>query len=156
MYMATPCGYNAGFPAGMPQDHSPQRRSPMKAPCRGLLLASCLSLLSGASAVYSVAAELPENLAPKAKVSASSEHNEQYLAKFAVDGRIPPPGSTSADLGAAWCVLKAQSGDQAEFCLEWPEPVEVSEVIYFGRTSWFISECWKDYEVYAEPAPGAS
>jgi len=36
---------------------------------------------------------MPENLAPKAKASATSEHNQLYLAKFATDGKIPPAGS---------------------------------------------------------------
>jgi len=96
----------------------------------------------------------PENLAKKAKTWASSEHNGQYLSKFAVDGKIPPAGSGSADLSAAWCVLKAQSGDQAEFSFEWDRPTDVSEIIYFGRTAWFMNECWKDYEVYLGDVDG--
>jgi len=98
------------------------------------------------------AAAMPENLAPKATASASSEHNEHYLARFAIDGKIPPAGSHAADLDAAWCVLKAKSGDQADFTLRWPQPVELCELIYFGRTSWFINECWKDYEVFLDDA----
>jgi len=97
-------------------------------------------------------AALPENLAPKALTSATSEHNAHYQAKFAVDGKIPPAGSTSADLDAAWCVLKEKSGDNADFKFEWGQPVEVAEIIYFGRTSWFMNEVWKDYEVYLDDA----
>jgi hypothetical protein len=97
-------------------------------------------------------AAMPENLAAKAKASATSEHNEQYLAKFATDGRIPPAGSTAADRGAAWCVLKSVSGDRADFTLQWGQPVEVAEIIYWGRTAWFMNECWKDYEVYLDDA----
>ena len=99
---------------------------------------------------------LPENLAAKATATASSEHNQHYLASFAIDGRIPPAGSRTADRGAAWCVLKARSGDQAQFTLQWSQPIEAAEVVYYGRTSWFMNECWKDYELYlddrAEPA----
>lgn len=98
-------------------------------------------------------AVLPENLALKARASATSEHNASYLARFAIDGKIPPAGSTSADLGAAWCVLKARSGDQAEFILQWDQPVLLGELIYWGRTTWFMNECWKDYEVYLDGAP---
>ncbi|MBN2477580.1 MAG: hypothetical protein JXB62_23435 [Pirellulales bacterium] len=102
-----------------------------------------------------IPAAVPENLARKATTWASSEHNGQYLSKFAVDGKIPPAGSSSADLSAAWCVLKASSGDRADFTFQWPRPVTVSQIVYFGRTSWFMNECWKDYEVYAgEPAEG--
>jgi len=97
-------------------------------------------------------AAMPENLAPKAKASATSEHNAQYLAKFATDGKIPAAGSTSADLSAAWCVLKAQSGDRADFSLAWNQPVDVAEVVYWGRTAWFMNECWKDYEIYLDDA----
>jgi len=94
----------------------------------------------------------PENLARKATASATSEHNQSYLAKFACDGKIPAAGSSAADLKAAWCVLKAKSGDQADFTLEWPAPVEVAEIVYWGRTAWFINECWKDYELILDGA----
>ncbi len=97
-------------------------------------------------------AELPENLAAKARVSANSEYSEQYRACFAVDGRIPPAGSQAADRGVAWCVRKEQSGDQGELRFGWDAPVEVAELVYFGRTAWFMSECWKDFEVYFDDA----
>ncbi len=100
-----------------------------------------------------VGAPLPENLGPKARASASSEHNAQYLARFAVDGKIPPAASTAEDREAAWCVLKRESGDRADFTLEWPEPVEVAAVVYWGRTAWFMTECWKDYAVYFDDQP---
>ncbi|MGO8751523.1 MAG: hypothetical protein ACLQNE_36735 [Thermoguttaceae bacterium] len=97
-------------------------------------------------------ARLPENLARKASASASSEHNAHYLAKFAIDGKIPAAGSSGMDLDAAWCVLKAKSGDQAKFTLRWERPVELGELVYWGRTTWFMNECWKDYEVYFDDA----
>lgn len=111
-----------------------------------------LSMACTAIAVSTAVAAPPQNLAPKAMTSATSEHNAHYQAKFAVDGKIPPAGSGSADLDAAWCVLKAKSGDQADFTLQWQQPVDLSEIIYFGRTAWFMNECWKDYEVYLDDA----
>ena len=111
---------------------------------RGLV--ALLALLTSSSAW----AKMPENLAPEATAWASSEHNNRYLAKFATDGKIPPAGSQAEDLGKAWCVLKAKSGDKAEFSLTWPKPVEVAEVIYYGRTAWFMNECWKTYELYVD------
>ena len=48
-----------------------------------------------------------------AVAAATSEHNASYLAKFATDGKIPPQGSAAEDLSAAWCVLKAKTGDAA-------------------------------------------
>lgn len=109
-------------------------------------VAGVLSLAGG------VAAAPLENLAAKAKAWASSEHNAHYLARFAVDGKIPHAGSTGADLDAAWCVLKARSGDKAEFSLTWEKPVELAELVYWGRTTWFMNECWKDFEVYLDAA----
>ena len=108
-------------------------------------------LLTLAIRGVALGAAAPENLAAKAKAWASSEHNEHYLAKFAADGKIPHAGS-SADLDAAWCVLKAKSGDRADFSLTWQQPVALAELIYWGRTAWFMNECWKDYEVYLDAA----
>jgi hypothetical protein len=96
-------------------------------------------------------AALPENLALKATATASSEYSSKYLAKFAIDGQAPAAGS-HADAGSAWCVLKSKSGDAATFTLRWPEPVEVREIVYWGRTAWFLEECWKDYELYLDDA----
>jgi len=95
---------------------------------------------------------LSGNLARSATASATSEHNTSYLAKFATDGKIPPSGSSAADLKAAWCVLKAKTGDAADFTLAWDEPIELAEIVYFGRTSWFMNECFKDYEIYLDGA----
>nr|MCU0981460.1 hypothetical protein [Pirellulaceae bacterium] len=75
---------------------------------------------------------LPENLARSAVAAATSEHNASYLAKFATDGKIPPQGSAAEDLS--------------------DQPVEVAEIVYFGRTSWFMEECFKDFEVYLDDA----
>ncbi|MCR4413435.1 MAG: hypothetical protein NUV77_13525, partial [Thermoguttaceae bacterium] len=117
-----------------------------------VVLSLGLALVLVPSSVGRAAAALPENLARKAEASATSEHNESYLARFAIDDKIPAAGSTASDLKAAWCVLKAKSGDQAEFTLRWDQPVELGELIYWGRTAWFMSECWKDYEVYLDDA----
>ena len=111
-----------------------------------------LALFSALAIVRLAHAGMPQNLARKARAWASSEHNSQYLAKFAIDGKIPGAGSQAADLSRAWCVLKAKSGDEATFTLEWPEPVPIAEILYYGRTAWFVNECWKDYEVYLDDA----
>jgi len=109
--------------------------------------ASLILLTSSADAAKP---RLPDNLAKTATTSATSEHNHQYLSKFAVDGKIPPAGSQAADRGAAWCVLKEKSGDQADFAFQWKQPVEAAQIVYFGRTAWFVNECWKDFEVYLD------
>ena len=92
-----------------------------------------------------------ENLARRAAVTASAEFNEDYRAKYAVDGVVPCAGG-HADAGRAWCVRKGKSGDAATFTLQWPAPIEAREVVYWGRTAWFLEECWKDYEVYLDDA----
>ena len=113
----------------------------------------CLGLLVFTSNAIAVEqTSLPDNRARTAQAAATSEHNASYLAKFAVDGKLPPPGSTTQDLNAAWCVLKAKTGDAADFTLTWTEPVRVAEIVYFGRTAWFLQECFKEYEVYLDDA----
>ncbi|MBI24275.1 MAG: hypothetical protein CMN05_11930 [Roseibacillus sp.] len=100
-------------------------------------------------ATISEAGELP-NLARKAKVSASSEFSADYLARWAVDGRIPALES-KMDSRQAWCV-RGKDGFRGEFTLEWKEPVEVAEIVYFGRTGQIVQECFKDYEIYLDDA----
>ena len=92
-----------------------------------------------------------ENLAPKARVSATSEAGETNLARFAIDGRIPPEGSMFADGYASWAVNGKATGNKGSFILEWTEPVTAAEIIYYGRTAWG-KECFKDYEVTLDDA----
>ncbi|MCL4202096.1 MAG: hypothetical protein KJ000_06360 [Pirellulaceae bacterium] len=109
-----------------------------------------LAVLSAWGVPRTAQAAAPENLARTATAAATSEHNTSYLAKYAIDGRIPPAGSATADLNAAWCVLKAKTGDAADFTLAWQTPQEIAEIVYFGRTAWYVSECFKDYEIYLD------
>lgn len=95
------------------------------------------------------------NLALRAKVSADSEYSGDYVAKFAVDQKVPDLEGR-ADAGEAWCVKGATATGRGEFVLEWPAPVQVAEIVYFGRTGWIVTDMFKDYEVYlgdsTEPA----
>ena len=56
-------------------------------PLRSLLAgAACLALSTPLNAVAREGqAALPENIAPKAEVSATSEYSDKYFARFAVD-----------------------------------------------------------------------
>ena len=119
----------------------------------GVVVLLALSVGAAAVAAPAKAARpaLPENLAAKAKASASSEFSDQYLAQFAIDGKVPAPAG-SDDLGRAWAVKGDTSRGGAEFTLEWSQPVTVAEIVYFGRTAFQIQECWKDYEVYLDAA----
>jgi hypothetical protein len=110
-----------------------------------------IAAFSCAAGAFLRAAELPENLALKATARASSEHSAPHAAKHVNDGKIPAANSRN-DAGQAWCANGSKSGHQAELTLEWAQPVSVVEVVYYGRTSWFAEECWKDYELYLDQA----
>ena len=124
----------------------------MKSQCRRSVVVMVFLLLTGGlfSSVRATEQE-PENLATKAKVSASNEYNGKYLARFAVDGRIPLPLSRN-DVEAAWVVRGVESKFQGWFAMEWDSPVEVAEIVYYGRAAMAIEECFKDYEVYLDEA----
>ncbi len=100
--------------------------------------------------VTGVRAEELTNLAPRAEASASSEYSGDYLARWAIDGKIPDL-ECRADTRQAWCV-RGQDGKHGQFTLAWPEPVDVAEIVYFGRTGQIVQECFKDYEVYLDGA----
>lgn len=104
-------------------------------------------LCSGAARAETKAA----NLAPLAAVTASSEYNAQYQARFAVDGRIPAAGG-QGDLEQAWCVRGDTHRGGATFTLTWTNTVTVAEVVYWARTAWFAEEGWKDCEVWLDDA----
>ena len=92
------------------------------------------------------AGSAPENLARKAKATASSEYSNSYVARFACDGKIPAAGDR-ADVGKAWVAKGSRHPGGVLYTLEWAEPVTVAETVYYGRTSFDTNENWKDYEV---------
>ena len=100
---------------------------------------------------------MPENLAPKAAITADSEYSADYLAKFVATGKVPDEGGRD-DLRQAWAVKGQTHKDGASLTFRWDAPVEVREVLYFGRTAWFVEECWSGCDVYCddEAAPVAS
>lgn len=88
-----------------------------------------------------------ENLAPRARVTATSEHSASYTAKLVADGQVP--GAMShADPGKAWCALGNEHPQGVWLTFTWPEPVCVAEIVYYGRTAFQWEENWKDYEVH--------
>ena len=100
---------------------------------------------------------LPENLAPKAEISAESEFSADYAGKFVATGKIPDEGSRD-DVRQAWAVNGQTHKGGASLSFRWGAPVEVREVLYFGRTAWFVEECWSACDVYCddEAAPVVS
>ena len=87
------------------------------------------------------AAEMPENLAPRARVAASSQFNEEYRPEMAISGIVPSEFQQDND----WAVRATQAG---QFTLTWDQPVEASQIVYYARATSPLLECFKDYEVY--------
>ena len=113
-----------------------------------------IALLVGASAFADdrFEKELPENIARKATATASSEYSNQYRAANVLDGEIPGAGSR-ADASAAWCVQGKNAKDRAELVLTWNEPVDLAELVLFGRTAFGMEECWRDYDLLVDDSP---
>ena len=98
------------------------------------LVAVCSRGMAGADA-------MPENLAPQAKVSASSQFSDAYRPQMAVSGAMP----SEFQQGGDWAVKAAQDG---HFTLEWPKPIDAAQIVYYARATSPLLECFKDYEVY--------
>ncbi len=94
----------------------------------------------------------PNNHAPAAQITASSEFSEGYRAALVADGQIPLANS-GQDHGAAWAVNGATHRGGAEITFRWDKPVPVKEIVYYGRTAWGIHECWAAYAVHVNEAP---
>ena len=114
-----------------------------------LPLLAALCLRAGAVADPAKNEPIPENVAPRAAVSASAQYSAEYAAQFAVDGRIAEPESF-ADQRQAWCAPMKPGGPPLEYTLAWPEAVRVAEVVYYGRTGAVLEECFRDYELYLD------
>ncbi|MBL7220966.1 MAG: hypothetical protein ISS69_12680 [Phycisphaerae bacterium] len=101
-----------------------------------------------ASAIAKDAGPL-KNLAPSAKISATSEYNSSYQGKFVADGKIPGAGS-ARDLERAWVVKGETHRNGAAITFEWAAEITVAEIVYYGRTAFEGGENWKDYELYVD------
>ncbi len=110
--------------------------------CPCVLSAAVLAAVSSGGAL---AGDVPENLAPGAKVSASSHFSSQYLPQMAVSGNIPSQFQDDND----WAVKGTPDG---EFTLRWDKPVEAAQIVYYARVTSPLLECFKDYEVYLNDA----
>lgn len=89
------------------------------------------------------------NLAFSAMVTSSSQYSGSYGPFGAIDGIVAPP--KTGDLGKAWAVFGEEAQGKAEFQMTWEKPIDVSTIIYYGRTgSAQLEECFKDYEVWLD------
>ena len=111
--------------------------------CVLTLLSSFLGLTASGDAPAA------ENLALKATASATSEFDTELSATNVIDGRISDEGSRH-DHKASWAVKGKTANDSAELILQWNQPVELAELVYFGRTAFSVRECWKQYEVWLD------
>ena len=84
---------------------------------------------------------MPKNLAPKAKVSASSYFSGEYHPQMAISGTFPSQFQEDSD----WAVKGTQDG---HFTLQWKKPVDAAQIVYYARVTSSLLECFKDYEVY--------
>jgi hypothetical protein len=118
-----------------------------QARCAGLLLLAAMSVQGLSQAGQEPPA--PENLAGQAAIQASSRYSEDYDGRFVADGVIPAAMS-GADLGRAWCAQGNHHPQGVTLTFTWPAPVQVAELVYFGRTAFQWEENWKDYQVLIE------
>lgn len=118
------------------------------APCvLALLLIGSPISVSPAIAVQTAATEdLPKNIAPSARVFASSQFSEMYGPEMAVIGELP---SEVQQQGRDWAVRDTQSG---WFELQWDQPIEAAQMIYWARTTSPLLECFKEYQVFLNEA----
>jgi len=108
------------------------------------LVLALILVIAGAATAQAA----PKNVAPAAKISASSEYSNLYLGKFVADGVVPPENSQAQDRGHAWCVKGDENRDTGWLQFDWESAVDVAELVYFARTAWYMNEGFKDYEIY--------
>ena len=104
-----------------------------------------IAVLAVVSAGVVRADAIPKNLAPKAKVSASSQFDSSYRPEMAINGVIPSQFTQDGD----WAVKGTQDG---HFTLQWAKGVEAAQIVYWARVTSPLLECFKDYEVYLNDA----
>ena len=87
--------------------------------------------------------DVPENLAPSAKVSASSQFSDAYRPEMATSGVVPSEFQQDSD----WAVRATQAG---HFTLQWDKPVTAAQIIYYARVTSPLLECFKDFAIYVD------
>jgi hypothetical protein len=88
-------------------------------------------------------------------ITASSEADPQHAARFVADGRIASAQSKH-DNEMAWAAALVKPPyafpEGISLAFAWQEPVQVAEVVYYGRTAWLWTENFKSYELYLDDA----
>lgn len=107
---------------------------------------ACLIILLAFISMPAISEAVPRNLAPDATITASGYLNDSYAPRFTADGKIPAADS-KADTNAAWCLPQAQATG-ATLTYKWQHEVTVSEIVYYGRTSFLWNENFLAVHVY--------
>ncbi len=108
--------------------------------CSSVLVVAVLTLTSSGNAQVT---RVPKNLAPAARVSASSQFSDAYRPEMAISGVAPSEFHKDSD----WAVRGTQKG---HFELRWKQPVTAAQIVYYARVTSTLLECFKDYEVYLD------
>jgi hypothetical protein len=105
-----------------------------------MITIACLSVNAFATTIV--------NHALDASVTADSEFSGQFKAQFVADGVIPGLRKRNSG-GKEWAVNGATHRNGAEITMQWQSPVSVTEIVYYGRSSYKV-ECWRGYEIRVE------
>lgn len=122
-------------------------RSRLAADAAVILMTSSIWIVSAIAVPAALTAEPPPNLAPRARVSASSQFSEAFRPELAVRGELPSEFQRGGD---DWAVRETQRG---WFAMQWDEPIEAAQIVYWARTTSPFLECFKDYQVFLDAAP---
>ncbi len=113
-----------------------------------------LVLALAATAMAQPDSPKPVNLALRAAITADSEYSAGYAAKFVADGVIPEAGMRNGQ-GHEWAVRGQTHKNGAELIMRWGAPVQIAEIVYYGRTNYAV-ETWKECELYFDEAADPS
>ncbi len=96
-----------------------------------------------------------KNVAPQATITASSEAEPEHAARFVADGQIAAPQSKN-DNHMAWAAAMVKAPysfpEGITLSFAWEAPVQVAEVVYYGRTAYLWTENFRTYELYLDDA----
>lgn len=92
-----------------------------------------------------------ENVAPRATVTASSEHSPKYAAACVADDTFPV-ASSKQDERQAWAANGATHPDGVKLTFAWPAPTPIATLVYYARSAWGVDLGFKDYEIYLDDA----
>jgi len=94
---------------------------------------------------------LPENHAPKAKITTDFQHSDAYRAELVADGKIPQ-NLVRSDYGQVWITETDHEGG-ARLTFVWDQPTAVHEILYYGPTAHNLRRCWKNFEIVLDDRP---